>query len=81
MTYWRDGFNVMKNGGVIPVGDYFVVLTPKNGYLLTELYVSLDEAYKKFTPAVVERKVEVKKKKEEPVRLSSGSQGEVGLFG
>lgn len=78
MSSWGDGFNVMKNGGVIPCGDYFLVLTPKNGYILSELYLSLDEVYNKFTP--VEK---VAKKKEEPAKkmVETKSKGEVDLFG
>lgn len=81
MSSWGDGFNVMKNGGVIPCGDYFLVLTPKNGYILSELYISLDEVFTKFTP--VEKPQKKKEKKKEPVKtqLKTKVKGEVDLFG
>lgn len=80
MSSWGDGFNVIKNGGVIPCGDYFLVLTPKNGYILSELYLSLDEAFNRFTPFEKAPKKEKPKEEPKPV-LTAKSRGEVDLFG
>lgn len=77
MSSWGDGFNVVKNGGVIPCGDYFLVLTPKNGYILSELYLSLDEAFNKFTP--FEKAPKKEKVKVEAPTVTA--RREVDLFG
>jgi hypothetical protein len=80
MQSWGDLFGVAKHGGVIPVGDYFVVVTPKNGFITTELYVSMKQEYDRFTPSVREPKVK-KTVKAAPVRVSVVNEGGADLFG
>ena len=52
-------YDVVKKGGAIPLGDYFVVIDPRQGYYLMELYVTLAEEYTTFTPREIIRKEKV----------------------
>lgn len=79
MQSWGDLFAVAKSGGVIPCGDYFVVLTPKNGFIVSELYVSMKQEYQKFTPTTAPAPKRVEKK--QAVKVKVEKTGEVDLFG